>query len=281
MNDSYLIRNLKADEMPLIMDMVDKEGWNPGLGDGSAFFHADSKGFWVGELNNVPIAFISTVNYNNQYGFVGLYIVDKAYRNLGYGYRLWKHALSQLDNMVCGLDGVPLQIANYEKSGFIYAFRQMRLGATAIPTPQNKEIKKVDAYNIDAVIAYDSLIFGTSRSVFIRNWINMENAQAFCVIENEQINGYVVIRKCIEGYKIGPLFAKNPSSAEQLFLACHQAAHLGEMVYIDMPETNPITSEWVKRYELQLVFETARMYKNGVPAFPLEKVFGVTSFELG
>ena len=29
------------------------------------------------------------------------------------------------------------------------------------------------------------------------------------------------------------------------------------------------------------VFETARMYRGGQPQLPLDRVFGVTSFELG
>jgi hypothetical protein len=29
------------------------------------------------------------------------------------------------------------------------------------------------------------------------------------------------------------------------------------------------------------VFETARMYRNGDPGLPVERIFGITTFELG
>jgi hypothetical protein len=36
-----------------------------------------------------------------------------------------------------------------------------------------------------------------------------------------------------------------------------------------------------RQYKMTPVFETARMYTKQAPAIPLEKVFGVTTFELG
>jgi hypothetical protein len=42
-----------------------------------------------------------------------------------------------------------------------------------------------------------------------------------------------------------------------------------------------VVARLVTRYNMQMVFETARMYSGTVPALPLNKIFGVTSFELG
>ncbi len=36
-----------------------------------------------------------------------------------------------------------------------------------------------------------------------------------------------------------------------------------------------------ERFNMSVVFETARMYANSRPELPLERTFGVTSFELG
>ena len=37
----------------------------------------------------------------------------------------------------------------------------------------------------------------------------------------------------------------------------------------------------VERHGMTPVFETARMYTGTAPTLPLERIFGVTSFELG
>ena len=277
------IRNLRKEEMPQIIGMAASEGWNPGLHDAAAFFQVDPDGFFVGEINGVPVAYISAVRYNGRYGFVGLYIVDKVYRGRGYGLQLWNHALARLGLLTCGLDGVPAQLENYEKSGFVYAFRQMRLAtpATAVSRDHYPLVECLTARHAGPIAEYDTEVFGTPRQAFIDAWMGMANAQSFGVSDRGTIVGYAVVRACVEGYKIGPLFADNQAIAEQLFLACHGAVPPGSMVYIDMPETNVSTPDWIARYNLKLVFETARMYKNGTPAFPLSKVFGVTSFELG
>ena len=53
------------------------------------------------------------------------------------------------------------------------------------------------------------------------------------------------------------------------------------MVFLDPPEPNGPAVALAKRYGLEPVFETARMYRGAVPELPLEKIFGITTFELG
>jgi len=89
-----------------------------------------------------------------------------------------------------------------------------------------------------------------------------------------------VIRKCRQGYKIGPLFADGEAIAEKLLLALTGIAP-GEEFFLDIPEPNAAARALVCRHNMQMVFETARMYAGVAPALPLSKIFGVTSFELG
>lgn len=206
MSAHYVMRNLREGEINQVIDMAAAEGWNPGLSDSEAFFNADKNGFFVGLLDSVPVAFISAVNYNDKYGFVGLYIVRPEFRGQGYGYALWQYALEKLGTIACGLDGVPAQIENYRKSGFVYAFRQMRLAAPAIHhRPISENIYPVNVENLEKIHSYDTVVFGTDRRPFMAAWLAMPNAKAFYSEENGHIDGYAVIRKCREGYKIGPL----------------------------------------------------------------------------
>ncbi len=281
MSNTYTIRNLHGDEVQQMVDQADTEGWNPGRSDAHAFYLADKNGFFAGFLGSEPVAYISAVNYNGAYGFVGLYIVREEFRGQGYGLKIWEHALKYLGNMICGLDGVPAQIQNYKRSGFAYGYRQMRLYAPAISLPPDRHIYPLAAKDIEKVQGYDASVFGTTRISFLKAWLEMDNAAAFYAEANGHVKGYAVLRACTEGYKIGPLFADDPEVAEQLFLACHNKAAPGAPVFIDMSETNTTTHILAKRYNMQLVFETARMYKNGIPSFPREKVYGVTTFELG
>ena len=52
-------------------------------------------------------------------------------------------------------------------------------------------------------------------------------------------------------------------------------------VFLDPPEPNAAALRLAERHGLSPVFETARMYRGPAPALPLDRIFGITSFELG
>jgi hypothetical protein len=123
-------------------------------------------------------------------------------------------------------------------------------------------------------------MFPSNRLAFLKCWIHQPDGAASGYVEKGRLSGYGVIRKCRQGYKIGPLFADDEEKAEKLFLALIGFA-AGEPFFLDIPEPNIAAGELVCRHRMQKVFETARMYSGEAPALPLEKIFGVTSFELG
>ncbi|MCP3689451.1 MAG: GNAT family N-acetyltransferase, partial [Gammaproteobacteria bacterium] len=101
------------------------------------------------------------------------------------------------------------------------------------------------------------------------------------IMDGEQLAGYGVIRKCRQGYKIGPLFAETPELAESLFITLRNRVERAVAIYFDVPATNPAAISIAEKYKMQPVFETARMYTVSTPEIPIQKLFGVTSFELG
>lgn len=93
--------------------------------------------------------------------------------------------------------------------------------------------------------------------------------------------GYGVIRTCRSGSRIGPLVADSPELSESLFLALSSETKSTEPVYLDIPEVNQAAVSLAERYNMKVVFETARMYTGKEPDIPLHRLFGVTSFEIG
>jgi hypothetical protein len=55
----------------------------------------------------------------------------------------------------------------------------------------------------------------------------------------------------------------------------------GGTVYIDPPVPNEAACRLAVDLGLKPVFETARMYRGPSPALALDRIFGITSFELG
>lgn len=279
---NYKIRTMNRKEVDFAIEWAAKEGWNPGIHDADCFYSADPNGFFMGLLGDEPIATISVIKYCESFGFLGFYIVKPEYRGKGYGIQIWNAGLKYLEGRNVGLDGVVAQQDNYKKSGFKLAYRNIRhQGRGGGNFPEYSEIVKLSTLPFETIDSYDRPFFPANRTQFVKSWINQAGCNALGIMQNGKLAGYGVIRKCRSGYKIGPLFADSPELAETLFLALKSGIKPVEPFYFDTPEVNRAAVALADRYNMKVVFETARMYTGKKPDMPLNRLFGVTSFELG
>jgi GNAT superfamily N-acetyltransferase len=278
----YQIRPMLREEVDLAIEWAAREGWNPGLHDADAFHAADPEGFLVGLLDGEPVATLSAVRYGADFGFMGFYIVDPDHRGSGYGLQLWNAGLVHLAGRNIGLDGVLAQQANYQKSGFKLAYRNIRFeGRAREDVLSVTGIKPAFALPFDLLESYDRRFFPASRTVFLRHWLNLPGALTRAFVAGGQVKGYGMIRPCRTGYKIGPLLADDPDLGSALFDSLVREVEPSAPIFLDVPEVNPHAVALAKKNGMTAVFETARMYTGEAPRLPLDKMFGVTSFELG
>lgn len=277
--NDFTVRTMSTAEVELSVEWAASEGWNPGLHDAPCFRSADPDGFFIGEWQGEPIACISAVAYDEHFGFIGLYIVKPAFRGKGFGIRIWQHGMDYLQNRNVGLDGVLAQQANYRKSGFALAYRNIRFQGVAQGS-EHSNLSNASDLPFEQLVDYDRQCFPAARARFLAAWIGQPDAVALTAVRDGRVAGYGVLRRCRTGCKIGPLFADSEGIASDLFdgLAARMP---GEVIVLDVPETNPAAVALAERHGMTSVFETARMYTREPPALALERVFGVTSFELG
>ncbi len=279
---NFRIRTMNRKEVDYAIEWAAKEGWNPGIHDADCFYSPDPNGFLIGLLGDKPITTISAIKYGESFGFLGFYIVKPEYRGKGYGIQIWNAGLKYLEGRNVGLDGVIAQQDNYKKSGFKLAYRNIRHeGGGGGKLPEYSEIVKLSTLPFETTDSYDRPFFPANRTQFIKSWINQAGCNALGIMQNGKLAGYGVNRKCRSGYKIGPLFADSPELAEVLFLALKSGIKPAESFYLDTPEVNRAAVALAERYNMKVIFETARMYTGGKPDIPLNHLFGVTSFELG
>jgi hypothetical protein len=281
--DTYTIRTMNRRELDMAIDWAAAEGWNPGLGDADCFYAADPEGFFIGLVGDEPVATLSAVKYGNSFGFIGFYIVKPGFRGRGYGLRIWNTGLAYLEGRAVGLDGVVDQQDNYRKSGFAPAYRNIRCrgtgGGRLITDPG---VVLLSTISFDQVRAYDKPFFPDDRTQFLRCWIDQPQGAALGILrDGSKLAGYGVVRVCRSGYKIGPLFADAPASADSLFSALKSRVPEGAPIFLDVPAPNPEAVDLAKRHNMVAVFETARMCRGGNPDCPMDRLFGVTTFELG
>lgn len=277
----YLIRRANRNELNIPIAWAAKEGWNPGLYDAEAFFATDPLGFFLGFLDGEPVASISAVSYPDRFGFLGFYIVKPEHRGKGYGWNIWKEAMKHLAHHNIGLDGVVSQQKNYKKSGFTRAYANVRYEGTGTKVGKTSQyIVPMVKIPFNTLLAYDRQVFPASRAAFLKLWFKQPKSLALGYIKDRKLLGYGTVRKCRVGHKVGPLFADNVKIADELFQQFR--AFIGnDKIYLDVPEVNKKAVALARRNKMKPMFETARMYTKKAPNIALQKVFGVTTFELG
>jgi GNAT superfamily N-acetyltransferase len=256
------------------------EGWNPGVDDVERFLAADHDAFIGLGADGEVVGTVSCVLYGDSYAFVGFYIVRPDLRGRGLGTQLFDRALARAGDRVVGLDGVVDQQPVYASLGFELAHRNERwCGTGGGDVPDN--LIPLSSVDRNELYAYDAAVFGAPRPAFLDAWIDRPRGCALGCIHRGRLAGYAVLRTCREGMKIGPLFADNGDCAHALLAGMRAAAGDGTPIFLDIPHANDAARVLAEAELDAPVFETARMYRNGRPPEDTDRVYGVTTFELG
>ncbi|CUH50240.1 GNAT family N-acetyltransferase [Ruegeria atlantica] len=285
----YAVRALTEDELQTAVDWAGQEGWNPGLHDAVCFRGSDPEGFKGGFLDGQMIASASAVNYDNNYSFLGFYIVQPEYRGSGYGLQVAEAVKAHCQHRNMGMDGVVEQQDNYRKFGFELAYDNYRFSGTVgkilgqLGRSLHDQITPLSALS-DDLRSYDRGLFPAPRDTFLHAWLGAPSHVSRVFEEDGQVKGYATLRRCLSGYKVGPLFANNPEIAQALLmslLATLPADQMDAEVFIDMPNPNAHAMAMAQQLGLTKVFETGRMYSSHAPSIDLDRIYGITTFELG
>lgn len=285
MTKRLIIRPMSRPELDILVKWASDEGWNPGCYDSDIFWQTDSDGFIAAEMDGELIGGGSIVSYSGNFGFMGFFIVKPELRGQGLGTQLWFARRDKLQSRLnasaaIGMDGVFEMQPFYTNGGFEFSHREIRFEGTGIACALPPSVTPLSEIAFDLILDYDTAHFPAERANFLKAWITQPESCALGVLQNKQLKGYGVIRRCEKGYKIGPLFANNVEIAIDLFnsLSSHAAE---EAVFIDVPEINQHAMQIVKDKGMKEVFGCARMYFANKPKLPDAEIYGVTTFELG
>jgi GNAT superfamily N-acetyltransferase len=280
---SLTIRPMSREDVNLALGWAAEEGWNPGLHDAECFYEADPDGFFLAEVGGQPAGSVSAVAYDESFGFAGLFIVLPDFRGHRIGVELAHRCLQYLEERNVGIDAVPAKEPQYIRQfGFRPAYRNVRYEGIGVRPQRAAPARVVDLKTtpFEELVAYDREMFPAERPQFLRPWISRPGTTALGILQEDRLVGYGVIRPCRKGFKIGPLFADDATLAEILFERLG-ATHPGRPIYLDVPDANRAALDLAGRHKMTPVFETARMYSKRPPEIDLNRVFGITTMELG
>jgi len=296
MNENFSIRLIRSDEIIEVTDWARLEGFSPGFDDVSIYRNTDKQGVWVGCLDNNPIGCIACVKYNSSYGFIGLFIVKREFRNYGYGVKLWKHALDYLKNVECiGLEAAPDRLNDYRKWGFIKSSNTNRWQSNGFQDLPLSNFYKDEFHSFqvvpgtqissEAVLNYDSQREPSPRPHFLNDWLKNSFGHVSALIDNNGMcHGFGRIRPCVlqnknQGWRIGPLLADTPPLAELLIRKL--VGDLDSKILLDCSSLNPYANYLLSNLGFKEISRTFRMYRGPKPSCQMNQVYGLACLELG
>lgn len=271
-------------EIAELGDWAMQEGWNPGLGDLDVARASDPEAFVAIRQGDAFVGGGSIISYGGKFGFMGLFILRPDLRGRGLGGQFWRWRRDRLKarldaDAAIGMDGVYEMTPFYERGGFVAAHRHLRMQGVAHGRA-DPGVLSDKARLIDDILAFDTGRFPAPRDNFLRRWLDRPGLHIAALFRGDAFAGYGVARPSRNGFKIGPLFARDVVTADRL-LGDLLSRIAGEQVQIDIPEINGAARALAGKYALEEVFGCVRLYHGARPKIFIEDIYAVTSLEFG
>ena len=266
-------------DLRTVLGWARDEGWNPGDGDDAFYLPADPAGFFVADSDGELLGSIGMPRFGDDYAFAGLYIVVPRLRGGAVGAPLARHALEYAGDRIIGTDGVLERADDYARLGFEAAHSHHR--HSGVPdghvAPGITDLASVDT---DELVALDDACFPGDRRAFMRAWIAAPHVTRVSLDASGVPDGLAVARPAADGWRVGPLLAPDAERAAALVRAIALQAP-GEDIHLDINTGNPDAVAMARDMGLVPGFECVRMYRGGIPALPVERIFAACTLELG
>ena len=299
-------------DVPLGMRLKAIAGWNQREADWRLLLEAGD-GF-VALVDGLPVGTATVVTYRTagvspapriadvssalrttdvspaqHFSWIGMLLVDPAYRRRGVGTALLRAAIAHA--RPCGpiyLDATPQGEPLYASLGFKSVGSLVRMGRSyqlSVSSCQLSVVSsQVTAINEDmlaAVARFDAPVFGASREAVLHMLWRNAPQQAQCVIRERKLMGYCLGRSGSDTEQIGPLVADDVDTARALLLAALEAV-TGHAAIIDVP----VRQEAWRQLLTEIGFVERRPFTRmvlGEPATagPPGKQFAIAGPEIG
>ena len=256
--DEITLRPMAEADIPLGMRLKELAGWNQTEADWRLLLSLSRGGSFVACCGSAEVATLTTATYDGKLGWIGMVLVDPAYRRRGIATQLVRAAISAAEPSVAllGLDATRAGRPLYEGLGFAACGELLRMTRPAAALEESETpCEPITAGELPALAAFDAPLFGARRQAVLRDlWLRLP--QSACALRREgRLVGYVLSRSGSASVQIGPLVA--PTIAESLLLLRAALRPLARHdTHLDVPTDQ---HEWIAALE-ELGFVASRPF---------------------
>jgi len=287
MNPAIGLRRLTEPDLQFADDLRAQAGWNQTPADWQRFLKMNREGCFLAEWNGLPAGTATTTTYGTDVAWIGMVLVDEAYRQRGIGRVLLEACIGHLQSRgvrCIKLDATPLGKPVYEALGFQTEWTLARWELTAAISPAAKsdpDIRDWAAGDAARAQELDLAAFGTSRKELLVELARDSRAALVTEAIPRGLTGYGLMRAGSQASYLGPIAAESPDAGKALVDAL--IARCGaEKIYWDIPDLNDAALDWAGNYGFSRQRTLTRMFlgENVAVGNPLLQ-YGLAGPEVG
>ena len=269
-----------------LMKLKDAEGWNQLEKDWALLINYKESVNLVAVLDDHIVGSITALNFDNTVAWIGMMLVDRAYRRRGIARLLLLEAIDKLH--MCKsikLDATPAGRPVYLSLGFRDEYTLYRMTNPSVsripPGDLSHKTEQIKPADIMKVAAFDKKVFGADRTELIRRLYENYPELAWLIKENNSLVGFCLGRRGQNFTQIGPVSAASSTGVKALVQsAMEQLA--GRAVVLDVVASKSELLGWLEGWGFisQRSFERMYLNRNPHPGIP-ECQYLISGPELG
>lgn len=274
------------DALPALHLSMD-EGWNQTEKDWKFLIGNVLNICLLAEYENKVVGTTVAITYSDEVAWIGMVLVDKAYRGHGLSKVLLKTVFNKLTAYKSiKLDATPKGLQVYKILDFneeyvivrmVNSFYQYR----SLISETSDTIAECNTTDIPSMIELDEKIFGAKRSQLIEYLVKEYPEKAFCIKQADYVFGFILGREGSRYHHIGPVISKNDTDAKLLIQRALNALH-HKPVVMDVPEDKLDLLKWLASIGFVEQRRFVRMYRNAnVVSTHKDQLFAIAGPEYG
>jgi GNAT superfamily N-acetyltransferase len=278
-----MIRRLQPDDLPAALKLTQAEQWSHRLEDWQ-FHHRLGRGWAVcDEEDGALLGAASWWAYGDDFGSVGLVLVERGQQGKGIGRRLMNLIIEEAGSRSLQLVATKAGLKLYHQCGFrevggIEQRQGVPAPLSSAPTPSGVTVRKTAPSDLAALCDLDAAALGAERPDVIAA---VAAAGAGVAAERDgRLTGFAAIRQSGRGALIGPVVAPD----EMLAIALIQRLLRDSPGFtrVDTPSEATQLAAWLEGAGLVRVDEVTVMVRGARPeSHSGMRTFGLVSQALG
>jgi len=279
-----MVRKMTAADITAGMRLKALAGWNQTQVDWRLLLAAHPEGCFVAERDGRVVGTVTTINYENAIGWIGMMLVDPEYRRTGIGTELMTAALRSLTQCpTVKLDATAEGRQLYRGFDFAdeYTISRMTIRSLpALPVP-SAHVQPMTAAGMTPAAELDKTAFGADRAALLHELWQSDPQRGWQSLLSGRVRAFCLGRAGTEFHQIGPVTAETPADATAVTAAA-LAKLAGRAVVLDVPQAAVDFRTWLAGLGFEPQRPFVRMYRGRRQnAATVEKHFAIAGPEFG